>query len=76
MKKLLDELKIHSITVHGLRHTHGSISLYKKASIHYVSERLGHGDFETTLKVYTHVLKELRIEDEQLGMKIFGQMIV
>ncbi|KZR58950.1 tyrosine-type recombinase/integrase [Pseudobacillus badius] len=76
LKKLLDELKIHSITVHGLRHTHGSILLYKKASIHYVSERLGHGDIETTLKVYTHVLKELRIEDELLSMKTFEQMIV
>ncbi|NYV68154.1 site-specific integrase [Bacillus sp. Gen3] len=76
LKKLLDELKIHSITMHGLRHTHGSILLYKKASIHYVSERLGHGDIETTLKVYTHVLKELRIADEQLSIKTFEQMIV
>lgn len=76
LKKLLDELRIDSITVHGLRHTHGSVLLYKKASIHYVSERLGHGDIETTLKVYTHVLKELRIEDEQLSMMTFEQMIV
>ncbi|MGG3802328.1 tyrosine-type recombinase/integrase [Metabacillus fastidiosus] len=76
LKKLLDELKIHPITIHGLRHTHGSILLYKKASIHYVSERLGHGDIETTLKVYTHVLKELRVEDEQLSIKTFEQMIV
>ncbi|MBA1160315.1 site-specific integrase [Bacillus licheniformis] len=76
LKKLLQELKISPITIHGLRHTHGSILLYKKASIHYVSERLGHGDIETTLKVYTHVLKELRIEDEQLSMKTFEQLIV
>lgn len=76
LKKLLKDLKINPITLHGLRHSHGSILLYKKASIHYVSERLGHGDIETTLKVYTHVLKELRIEDEQLSMKTFEQMIV
>lgn len=76
LKKVLDELKIHSITIHGLRHTHGSILLYKKASIHYVSERLGHGDIETTLKVYTHVLKELRIEDEELSMRTFEEMVV
>ena len=54
------------ITFHGLRHTHGSILLYKKASIHYISERLGHGDIETTLKTYTHVLTEMRHEEEQL----------
>jgi integrase len=76
LKKLLEELKLPLITIHGLRHTHGSILLYKKASIHYVSERLGHGDIETTLKVYTHVLNELRLEDEQLSMKTFEQMIV
>ncbi|MFD2682609.1 tyrosine-type recombinase/integrase [Bacillus seohaeanensis] len=76
LRNLLDELNLTSITVHGLRHTHGSILLYKKASIHYVSERLGHGDIETTLKVYTHVLKELRIEDEKLSTKTFAQMIV
>ncbi|HHY71635.1 MAG TPA: site-specific integrase [Bacillus bacterium] len=76
LKKLLNELKIFGITLHGLRHTHGSVLLYKKASIQYVSERLGHGDIETTLKVYTHVLKELRIEDEQLSTNTFEQMIV
>lgn len=59
LKKLLEELNINtSITVHGLRHTHGSILLFKKASIHYVSERLGHEDIQTTLTTYTHVLKE------------------
>ncbi|WP_325167426.1 hypothetical protein [Lederbergia citri] len=26
--------------------------LYRKASIHYVSERLGHSDIETTFKEY------------------------
>lgn len=77
LKKLLNELNIDSsLTLHGLRHTHGSILIYKKASIHYVSERLGHSDIETTLRVYTHVLKELRIEDEQLSTKTFEQMII
>ena len=76
LKKLLLDLNINPISIHGLRHTHGSILLYKDASIHYVSERLGHGDIETTLKVYTHVLKELRVKDEQISMKTFEQMIV
>ena len=69
LKKLLLKLNIELITVHGLRHTHASILLYKKASIHYVSERLGHSDIETTLKEYTHVLKELRLQDEQVTVE-------
>ncbi|MFG3613322.1 tyrosine-type recombinase/integrase [Rummeliibacillus stabekisii] len=74
LKKLLDDLNIAPITVHGLRHTHASVLLYQKASIHYISERLGHCDIETTLKEYTHVLKELRLEDEQLAIKTFENM--
>ncbi|MBS4221861.1 tyrosine-type recombinase/integrase [Lederbergia citrea] len=74
LKKLLSELNIEPITVHGLRHTHASVLIYLKASIHYVSERLGHSDIETTLKEYTHVLKELRLQDEQLTMDIFESM--
>lgn len=55
LKKVLNDLNIRPITVHGLRHTHASILLYKRLSVYYVSERLGHRDIETTLHVYTHV---------------------
>ncbi|WP_099355694.1 tyrosine-type recombinase/integrase [Fredinandcohnia onubensis] len=74
LKKLLLELNIEPITLHGLRHTHASVLLYKKASIHYVSERLGHCDIETTLKEYTHVLKEIRLQDEQVTVQTFESM--
>ncbi|WP_236611107.1 tyrosine-type recombinase/integrase [Halalkalibacterium ligniniphilum] len=76
LRKVLTELKIEPITIHGLRHTHASVLLYKKVSIYYVSERLGHGDIETTLKEYTHVIKELREEDERGTMKTFEDMAV
>ncbi|EQB37037.1 integrase [Virgibacillus sp. CM-4] len=76
LKKILLELNIEPITVHGLRHTHASVLLYKKTSIHYVSERLGHSDIETTLKEYTHVLKELRLKDEQITVQTFENMAV
>ncbi|WP_099363601.1 tyrosine-type recombinase/integrase [Fredinandcohnia onubensis] len=76
LKKLLLELNIEPITVHGLRHTHASVLLYKKLSINYVSERLGHSDIETTLKEYTHVIKELRLQEEQDTVQIFESMAV
>lgn len=76
---LLREVLLHLnirplITVHGLRHTHGSVLIYKKANPHYVSERLGHVDIETTYRVYTHLLKENREEDEELTKKTFEDM--
>lgn len=52
------------------------VLFFKKASIHYVSERLGHSDIETTLKEYTHVLKELHLQDERLTVQTFENMAV
>lgn len=75
LKKLLKEMGVKPITLHGLRHTHASVLLYRKVSIFYVSERLGHKDIETTYKYYTHVIKELRVEDEQSTTKIFEKMV-
>lgn len=76
LRKILTELKIDPITMHGLRHTHASVLLYKKVSIYYVSERLGHSDIDTTLRAYTHVIKELREKDELGTINTFEKMIV
>lgn len=76
LRNTLKELKINSITVHGLRHTHASVLLYKKVSIHYVSERLGHANIDTTYRYYIHVIKELREEDSKRSIDIFEQMAV
>lgn len=75
LKKLCMELCIEPITIHGLRHTHASVLLYKKVSIYYVSERLGHSDIETTLKKYAHLVKELREEDEIKTVELFNKFL-
>ncbi len=74
LKNLLNEIGIDPITIHGLRHTHASLLLYKKVSIYYVSERLGHSDIETTLKEYAHLVKELREEDEKKTIEVFNNI--
>lgn len=75
LRKTLNDLEIEPITIHGLRHTHASILLYKKISIYYVSERLGHVSIDTTLKYYAHVIKELREEDTQNTLVLFQEML-
>ncbi|KIL35124.1 integrase [Cohnella kolymensis] len=75
LKKILGKLNIDPISPHGLRHTHASILLYKRASIYYVSERLGHGDIETTLAYYAHIIKELREQDETISAKTFEELV-
>lgn len=62
------------ISIHGLRHTHISVLLYKGVSIQFISERAGHKDIDTTLKHYTHVLKEMRKEEEEKSVSIMKAM--
>lgn len=74
LQRTLTEIGIPPITIHGLRHTHASILLYKGVSIYYVSERLGHKDIDTTHKYYSHIIKELREEDEKKTIDTFEEM--
>lgn len=76
LEALLTKLNIDPISVHGLRHTHASILLYKKVSIYYVSERLGHSDIDTTLSHYAHIVKELREQDEKSTVDIFQELAI
>jgi integrase len=69
LKKLCDDLNIQVISPHGLRHTKASVMLYRGISIYYVSEYLGHADIETTMRDYSHIIKELRKKDEELMLK-------
>lgn len=71
LRTLLKSLEIEPITMHGLRHTHASVLLYKGANIHSVSKRLGHADIQTTLNHYAHVLKEMEERDEGIAVNMF-----
>ncbi|PKM70110.1 MAG: hypothetical protein CVU94_00640 [Firmicutes bacterium HGW-Firmicutes-19] len=49
---------IKEIRLHDLRHSHASYLISKNVNIVAVSKRLGHEDINTTLRVYTHLMKE------------------
>lgn len=74
LKNTLKHLSIDPITIHGLRHTYISVLLYKGGSLQFVSERAGHSDVETTLKYYSHVLKEMRQEEEAKSILVMSNM--
>lgn len=46
------------ITVHSLRHSHGSLLLANGVDIATVSKRLGHSNLTTTLNTYIHLLDD------------------
>ncbi|WP_142963544.1 tyrosine-type recombinase/integrase [Enterococcus faecalis] len=50
------------ITTHGFRHTHCSLLFEAGATIKEVQERLGHSDIHTTMNIYTHVSKQIKVE--------------
>ena len=50
----------------SLRHTHCSYLLAKGISIQYISKRLGHADIHTTLKIYSHLIKEFEDSENSL----------
>ncbi|MBF0781074.1 MULTISPECIES: tyrosine-type recombinase/integrase [unclassified Granulicatella] len=60
--------------VYALRHTHGSILLYKGSSILYISKRLGHSSTAITQQVYLHLIDELKDTEEKLALKIFDDL--
>lgn len=73
LKSILKEVGASNKTlhIHGLRHTHASVSLYKGISIVYLSRRLGHNNVDTTYSYYSHLIKELEKKDEKKSLKLF-----
>lgn len=59
---LVQKVKVHRITIHGLRHTHATWLLKNGINPKVVSERLGHNDVSITLKTYSHVSSDLQEE--------------
>lgn len=58
------------ITIHSLRHTHASLLISAGVSIQSVAKRLGHGNTETTQRVYIHLLDDLQERDNNKMMTI------
>ncbi|MBF0780266.1 MULTISPECIES: site-specific integrase [unclassified Granulicatella] len=74
LQKACKRANIKAITFHALRHTHGSILLYKGSSILYISKRLGHSSTAITQQVYLHLIDELKDTEEKLALKIFDDL--
>lgn len=58
-------------TIHGLRHTYGSLLIRKGVDIKIVSELLGHSDVAFTYNVYIGVLKEDKIKAVEVLNNLF-----
>ncbi|MCE3203506.1 site-specific integrase [Paenibacillus sonchi] len=60
LEALIIKHNLHSVTVHGLRHTHASLQFEAGATIKEVQYILGHSDINMTMNVYTHVTRGVK----------------
>lgn len=55
-------LKSVNVTSHMFRHTHVALLIEAGVPVKVISQRLGHANINTTLSIYTHVTKSMKID--------------
>jgi len=68
---LIEKAKIPRIVFHGIRHTHATLALADGANIKVLSERLGHADVRTTLRVYAHAIPSMQEQEADRIQRLF-----
>lgn len=75
LRELLRQLEIETpLTMHGLRHTHASVLIFKGVNIMAVSKHLGHKNLAVTMEVYSHAVKELEEREDDRIKSIFDDI--
>ena len=62
LKTILTSIGIEPIKFHGLRHTYATRLFEAGIPPKTVQHLMGHSDIETTMNIYTHVMKEQKLE--------------
>ncbi|WP_165005277.1 MULTISPECIES: site-specific integrase [unclassified Enterococcus] len=76
LKELLKQLSIETpLTIHGLRHTHASVLIFKGINIMAVSKHLGHKNLAVTMETYSHAVKELEEREEEKIKQVFHDLM-
>ena len=57
-KRIIKQAGIEDCSIHSLRHTFVSLMINNNIPIPLVADMVGHTNINTTMKVYTHLLKE------------------
>ncbi|HCD07627.1 MAG TPA: hypothetical protein DEQ50_05075 [Lactobacillus sp.] len=60
------------VSIHDLRHTHVSYLIANSYDILFISNRIGHADASTTLKVYSHLMKNLKDKENNNLRTLFN----
>ena len=71
LKAILKQLNIEPMKFHALRHTYATRLFEANIPPKTVQTLLGHADIETTMNIYTHVMKETKLEAVEKINNIF-----
>ena len=74
LKELIREHDLPHVTMHGLRHTYASMLINEGVPIADVSAQLGHASVDITLRIYTHVFKDVSSASERISNLINEKM--
>lgn len=72
LKTILTSIGIEPIKFHALRHTYATRLFEAGIPPKTVQHLMGHSDIETTMNIYTHVMKEQKLEAVEKINSIFG----
>lgn len=72
LKTILTSIGIEPIKFHALRHTYATRLFEAGIPPKTVQHLMGHSDIETTMNIYTHVMKEQKLEAVDKINSIFG----
>lgn len=76
MKKILKHTSIKKkATPHIFRHTHVSMLAEAEVDLKTIMDRVGHDDAKTTLKIYTHVTKDMKKNATEKIMKHYSNIL-
>jgi integrase len=60
--RVIKRVGLSSIPIHSLRHTHAVLALEAGVDMKTLQERLGHGSYQVTADVYSHVSKKMELK--------------
>lgn len=69
-ERIIKQAGIQKCSIHSLRHTFVSLAINNQIPIPLVADMVGHTNISTTMKTYTHLLNETKLE----SMKIIKEL--
>ncbi|MCP8849141.1 site-specific integrase [Latilactobacillus curvatus] len=76
LHELCKQLDIKRVNMHGMRHTHATLLIYRHRDPWYIAKRLGHQSIKQLDRTYGHVFGKMSAENDEFVMADFGNDLI